>query len=224
MSPIQFDVSDDMRPATLLDDDVLSGLKPIDQQTLSNSLLQDTHVDSGERAPSSKPSCRQLFDVFTDGRVYLFAVIGVGNLAVTKYLTTYLPSLVHLMGYHPAEAHLLTIPPYTVACICCLLVGYSSSRRNEHVYHQLFCLAVALVGFILWVTLTDSGRVALYISTCIGCCGMLSAFPLLLCWLTHVIDGRTRRAMAIGFVMGIGQIGGVVLPLVRSPFVRTCAE
>ncbi|CAF4008914.1 unnamed protein product [Adineta steineri] len=189
-------------------------LKPSDQQTLTNCLLQDAGVSMNELTQNRIPSCQQIFCVFNDWRIYMYAVIAMGNYAITKYLTAYLPSLVHLMGYRPAEAHLLAIPPYTIACISCLLVGYSSSRRNEHVYHLVSCLLVALVGFVLWITLPVNAKVVMYISTCIACCGMFSAFPLLLSWLTNAINGRTETAMAISFIMGIGQIGGIVLPLV----------
>jgi hypothetical protein len=33
-------------------------------------------------------------------------------------------------------------------------------------------------------------------------------------WLTKNVGGHTKRAMAVGFAMGIGQIGGIVAPLV----------
>jgi hypothetical protein len=55
----------------------------------------------------------------------------------------------------------------------------------------------------------------LYVSTSIVCCGVFSAFPLLLSWLTNNVGGQTKRSIAIGFLMGISQIGGVILPFVR---------
>ncbi|CAF1008862.1 unnamed protein product [Rotaria sordida] len=58
----------------------------------------------------------------------------------------------------------------------------------------------------------DAGNVAVYVSTCVACCGTISAFPLLLAWLTNNVGGHTKRAMAVGFLVGIGQIGGVLAP------------
>jgi hypothetical protein len=79
----------------------------------------------------------------------------------------------------------------------------------------MFCLFVALLGFILNVTLIDQGKVAHYVCSCIACCGAFAAFPLLLSWLTNNVGGHTKKATAIGFVIGIGQIGGIIMPLVR---------
>jgi MFS family permease len=149
-------------------------------------------------------------------------MIAIGDLAVFKCLTMYLPELIKSMIGSKEEVHLMTIPLYFVAFICCLLAGYSSSRQNEHGFHIAFCLSVALLGFILIVTLFDKGNVAIYVSTCIAYCGTLSAFPLLLSWLTNNVGGHTKRAMAIGFLIGIGQIGGVLAPLVRLLLLKTC--
>jgi hypothetical protein len=119
------------------------------------------------------------------------------------------------MGYSNTETHLMTAPPYAVACVCCLLVGYSSSCRNEHGYHLAFCLTVGLLGFILMLTLVDQGKVAMYVTTIVGLCGTFSALSLILSWLTNNVGGHTKRAMAISFVIGTSQIGGIFMPLVR---------
>jgi sugar phosphate permease len=144
-------------------------------------------------------------------------MINIGDSGVLKYLTTYLPMIIETMGYHDAKVHLMTTPPFVIACICCLLVGYSASRWNEHGYHLMFCVSVALLGFILMVTPIHQNQVK-YVATCIVCAGILSVIPLLLSWLTNNIFGRQNRLIAIGFVMSLGQIGGIILPLVRSNF------
>ncbi len=184
-----------------------------DKAHLANLLLQDEVIPNHDNA---RLSWRQVLDVFIDLRIYLYSLIGIGNLGLIKYLSAYLPLLVDQdLGYLGAKAHLMTAPPYVFAFVCCLLASYSSSRRNEHGFHLLFCLFVAVLGFILMVILIDQGKAALYGSTCLACCGVFSAFPLLLSWLTNNVGGHTKKSIAIGFFMGIGQIGGVVLPVVR---------
>jgi predicted MFS family arabinose efflux permease len=149
-------------------------------------------------------------------------MIGIGDLTVFKFLTTYLPELAKSMSGYKEEAHLMIIPVYFAACICCLLAGYSSSRQNEHSFHIAFCLSVALLGSILMVTLFDQGNMAMYASTCIACCGSFSAFSLILSWLTNNVGGHTKRAMAVGFLISIGQIGGILAPQVRLLLLKTC--
>ncbi|CAF1068887.1 unnamed protein product [Rotaria sordida] len=193
--------------------DTVQWLDNCEKQLLTNLLREDAGLANSEPTSSTRLSWRQVRYVFIDWRIYLYVMIAVGDLAVHKCLTTYLPELAKPMSDFK-EVHLMTIPLDFVACICCLLAGYSSSCRNEHSFHLAFCLSIALLGFILMITLYDQGNVALYVSTCIAYCGAFSAFPLLLSWLTNNVGGHTKRALAVGFLVGMAQMGGALAPLV----------
>jgi cyanate permease len=192
------------------------GLNNMEKQLLTNLLRNDAGVGNSDPTPSTRISWRQIRYVFIDWRIYLYSLITLGGNTVIKCLTTFLPSLVEAMGYSKTTIHLMTAPPYAIACVFCLLVGYSSSRRNEHSYHLAFSLIVSLLGFILVLTLFDHGKAAVYVATTIGLCGSASAFSLILAWLTINVGGRTKRAMAISFVISLGQIGSINMPLVRA--------
>ncbi|CAF1060970.1 unnamed protein product [Rotaria sordida] len=75
-------------------------------------------------------------------------------------------------------------------------------------------LGVMTYLFLGGIPDTVQCNVALYVSTCIACCGTFSAFPLLLSWLTNNVGGHTKRAMAVSFFVGMGQMGGALAPLV----------
>ncbi|CAF3508881.1 unnamed protein product [Rotaria sp. Silwood1] len=196
-------------------------LDNIDKQLLTNFLRDDVGVADGEPTLGSRISWRQIRYAFTDCQGYLYSIIAFGILTAVKCLTTILPTLFEATGYTKTEAHLMTTPPYAIACICVLLVGYlSSSLRNKHAYHLVFCLLVALLGFILMFTLSDHGKVAICISGTVTCSGVFSALPLPLSWLTTNVGGHTKRSMSISFVIGIGQIGGIFMPLVRRLLVK----
>ncbi len=187
----------------------------IEKQLLTNLLREDAGVADIDLISGAHLSWRQVRYVFTDWRIYLYALITIGNNGVLRCLITFLPSLVEAMGYSGPIAHLMTVPPYAVTCVCCVLVGYSASRRNEHGYHLAFCLTVGLLGFILTLALFDQGAVAVYITTSAGLCGVFCALSLILSWLANNVGGHTKRAIAISFVLGISQIGGIFMPLVR---------
>ncbi len=183
-----------------------------EKQLLTNLLRDDAGIGDRENA---QLSWRQVFYVFIDWRIYLYALLHIGTLGVIKYLSAALPLLVEDMSSTEAEVYLMTAPPYASAFVCCLLVSYSASRINEHGFHFIFSLSVSLLGFILMLTLINRGKVALYVSLCITCSGIFSALPLLLSWLTNNVGGHTKRSIAIGFVVGMGQTGGIISPFVR---------
>lgn len=183
-----------------------------EKQLLTNILLKDEIIPDSD---DSLLSWRQAFYVFIDWRIYLYVLINIGSLGLLKYITTYLPIVVGDIGIRQPELYLMAAPPYVIAFVYSLLVCYSSSKRNEHSFHLIFCLLIALLGFILMLTLIDQGKAVLYVSSCIVCSGISSSFPLLLIWLTKNVSGHTKKPIAIGFFVAIGQLGGVILPLVR---------
>lgn len=191
------------------------GLNNIEKQLLTNLLRHDASIADHDLTLNSPVSWRQVRFVFIDWQIYLYGLINFGNAIVLLSLTTLLPALIKTTSNSQTTAHLVTIPFYTVGCICCLLVNYSSSRRNEHGYHVIFCLLVSLSGCILMLTLFEKGNVAIYISTGLTLCGVFPTFPLLLSWLTNNIGGHTKRTMAISFVIGIGEMSGIFIPEVR---------
>lgn len=141
-----------------------------------------------------------------DRRIYLYFIIATANLGTSKCLALVYPSLIHDWIGSPSLAHLITAPPYMVACISCIVGGLSSSRRNEHGYHISFFLLIAILGFILMILFTEIDPLAVYIGSCVACCGLYPAFPLSLAWLTKNTSGPSKRALAVCLFTASGQI------------------
>ncbi|CAF1100666.1 unnamed protein product [Adineta steineri] len=193
--------------------DTVQWLNIAEKHLLTNILRNDTIITNN---PDAHVSWKQILHVFTDRHIYLYALISMGNLGIIKYLSTSLPSIVQDMGTSSENVHLMTAPPYAFAFFACLLVNYSASRNNEHGFHLIFGLSFALLGFILTITLNSQSHTALYISSCITCCGVFSAFPVLLSWATKNVDGHTKKPVTLSFIIGIGQLGGIILPLTND--------
>lgn len=195
-----------------------SGLNNMEKQLLTNILRDDAGAANRENV---QLSWRQAYYVLIDIRIYLYALIIAANLGVIKYVNTYFPLLVENMRSFEAEQHLMAIPLYAFALLCCLSASYSSSRRHEYGLHIMFCLCVSLIGFLCMIVLIDRNKIAAYICKCIACSGTFAAYPLVLSWLTNNISGHTKRSVAVGFVIGVGgQIGGVIMPFVRYSCLR----
>ena len=188
---------------------------------LTNLLIKDAGPANSESTSSTRFSWQQVRHAFIDRRVYLYVVIGVGNWAVFKCVVMYFPEFLKRMCICK-EVHLFAIPIYFVTCICCLITGYSASCRNEHSFCLVFAQLIALLGFILKVTLSNEGNIAMYVSASIAYCGTFSAIPLFLSWLAHNVGGHTKRAGAIGLTNTICQIGGVLGPQVGLLLLKTC--
>lgn len=191
------------------------GLTNIEKQLLTNYFRNETDISECDLTSSSLLSWRHFRSVFTDWRLYLFGLIGFGNGCVILSLTTLLPKVMESMGYSKSAASLMIAPPYIAACTCCLLLSYLASRRNEHGNHVAFSSLIALSGCILMLPLFDKGKIAIYASVTVIFAGVFSTFALLISWLTKNVSSHATRAMAISFVVGIGEMSGIMTPLVR---------
>ena len=187
----------------------------VEKQILTNVLRNDAGAANRENV---RFSWRQAYYVLIDVRVWLYVLIAVGNLGIIKYLNTYLPVILEGLNSLGIDSHLAAIPPYILAFVCCLSVSYSSSRRHEFGFHIALCLCFTVVGFILMAILIDRSIIAAYVCKCISCANSFAVYPLIFSWLTNNVSGHTKRSMAVGFVVGLGQIGGIVMPFVRLWF------
>ena len=181
---------------------------------MTNLLLEDAGVVTDEFISGVRFSWLQIGRAFVDWRIYLYGAIGLCSFGINEFLTTYLPSLLESMGQSKATIHFMTAPVYAIASIFSLLVGYSSSRRQEISFHLIFCQFVALVGFILLLVLFNRGATALFSSMCIVCCGVFAVCPLILSWVTKNVGGQTKRTIAVGLVLSMGEGLGIVAPRV----------
>ena len=200
---------------------ISSELSNCEQELLTNLLREDAGAASSEFTSGIRLSWLQVGRAFTDWRIYLYVAIGFCNFGVNIFLTTYIPLLAQNVGQPTVFIHLKIAPFYAIACIFCLLVGYSSSRRQEISFHLIFCQLVTVLGFILLIIFFDRGETAVFASICVICCGAFSACPLILSWITKNIGGHTKRTIAIGLALCIGQAPGMFASQVRCLLLKT---
>jgi nitrate/nitrite transporter NarK len=187
---------------------------------LTNRLRQDTGLScNGEHIFS----WQQVRSVFIDWKVYLYMFIYVGNSIAAHCPIIYLPTLINIsMKFTNANAQLMSAPPHIISCITTLLISFSAGRFNERGYHMSLTLLIGIIGYILLITLTQYSATVLYIATCITCVGTYSTIPLIMSWFTNNIGGHTKRAVATGFIIGFGNISGIVVGQVSLNNINEC--
>ncbi|CAF3166897.1 unnamed protein product, partial [Rotaria sp. Silwood2] len=184
--------------------DAIRWLTPAEREILTNILRDPIDQEVAQ--------WHQVFHVFIDPKIWLFVIVTVGCLAVTRYWIAFFPSLFEILSFKNGERQLMSIPPYVLAWICALLAVFSVTRKKEHGFHVTFFLTISSIGFILMASLEENSRIGVYVGGFVACSGVYSAFPVLMGWLASYVSGHMKRALAIGFVVGIGQIGGIILP------------
>lgn len=193
------------------------GLKPIEKAILTDGLCKDAGVNT--IGSKKRIICQEMHHAFKDPQVYFYAAIGISILGLIKYLTALIPLLIQKMTLCETEKYLTATPPSIMGCIFCFAVGYSASHFKERSLHLLVCLIIDIIGVIMMTVLHRYGVVAEYIGLCVSYCGTFGSLPMLLSWLTGNIHGNTKRATAVAFVLGIGQLIGCLTVVVSKKIV-----
>lgn len=72
-------------------------------------------------------SWSQVISVFTDWKIYVYAIIYISGTIPLQGVTLFLPTLIHGMGqWTPVQSQLMTVAPYFAAFLMILIISCSS--------------------------------------------------------------------------------------------------
>jgi ACS family tartrate transporter-like MFS transporter len=138
-------------PACLLAFAVLKFLPdgPAAASFLSEAEKQEIAARLTREKPATPPS---LWPGLVDPRVLLLGLAGTGIGASIFGCQLWLPQIVKALGYSNLTTGFIAALPYMVAIPTVLLVGRSSDRRGERIWHNAIPLLAAAGGFIVAAT------------------------------------------------------------------------
>ncbi|KZL74853.1 major facilitator superfamily transporter [Colletotrichum incanum] len=151
--------------------------------------------------------------VLTDWKIYLLILVNWSN-AVPNYAMKFtMPQIIKNMGYTSANAQLLTIPPYAVGAVSAYVFSVFADRyswRMPFIVGPQLCLVVSFS-----ILFTKSGEIKdnialCYFAVCLACFGMYPILPGVNAWNVANTPSPTKRAISIGFLVCVGNIGGLI--------------
>ncbi|KAJ2262224.1 hypothetical protein GGI01_001694 [Coemansia sp. RSA 376] len=158
---------------------------------------------SGHNADSSLIDKRQLWAALKDYKNIFTCLIYIGlNIPLASF-TSFLPTIVKLMGYTEATAQLMTVPPYACAIVCVFAMCWNSDRTQRRGYHVAASATLACLGYILLIS--SSNIKANYTGACFVAMGLYPIVPLMLSWVANNNVGHTKRAISIAMLNTFGQ-------------------
>ncbi|KAK7734282.1 hypothetical protein SLS53_007932 [Cytospora paraplurivora] len=124
----------------------------------------------------------------------------------------FLPTIIKDLGYTAANAQLLTIPPYAFAFITTVIVAILSERLHKRAIFVAGSAAFGAIGYIILLANTDPARRpgVSYLGTFFAAGGIYPASALALSWPAINVSGQTKRAVANGMQISIGNCGAVL--------------
>ena len=127
---------------------------------------------------------------------------------ITSFILTRQPTIIKQLGYSSAQAQLLTIPPYAVACVLTLVVAVLSERSHLRAPFIMGSSAVGCIGYILLLAQNRPG--ISYLGTFFAAAGIYPAVAIVLSWPANNVSGQTKRCIANAMQISIGNLGAVL--------------
>jgi len=145
-----------------------------------------------------------------DWKMYLAAIIYSGITTPLYSFSIFLPSIIHDLGWSQSvvQTQLYSVPPYVAAAILTVVVGYLADRTRTRGVYNLASSIVGAAGFLMLLASKSPG--VKYGGTFLGAIGIYPCISNTITWVANNVEGGYRRGVILGFVIGWGNLNGIV--------------
>ncbi|KAG0243923.1 hypothetical protein BGW41_000756 [Actinomortierella wolfii] len=155
-------------------------------------------------------SWKQFRLALTDWQVYAYIIGYFTGSAPLYALSLFIPSIVLSFKYDPVVTQIMSAPAFFCAALTCLLCAFLSDRYQAR---AVFCMVpcwIGSLGYILLIIFRNHSPAVRYVCLTITTCGVFSSAPAMFSWFSSNFGGHTKKAVAIGMIVSMGCIGGVL--------------
>lgn len=120
-------------------------LSPDDRARVLRRLRSDQQASSGHEEFQMK----YFWQSVKDWKTYAFSIIYMGADGSLYAFSLFLPSIIAGLGYTSTRANLLSVPPYAVAAVVTVVVGYIADRTQQRGFCNIFVSIFGIAGFAM---------------------------------------------------------------------------
>lgn len=145
-----------------------------------------------------------------DWKMWLGMVIYMGCDMPLYAFSLFLPSIINGLGWNTTvvRAQLMSVPPYAVAAVLTVAIGFIADRTRARGLCNIIVSIFGVVGFAMMLG-SDKPAVQ-YAGTFLGALGIYPCISNTISWMANNIEGVYKRGVVLGFVIGWGNLNGVI--------------
>ncbi|KAF8303429.1 MFS general substrate transporter [Clavulina sp. PMI_390] len=182
-----------------------SFLTPKERAFVSN---RQRHASGSVAAEDDSLDFTYVWKALSDWQVWL-SILTYMSVVVPLYACAlFLPSIINGFGYSTPVSQLLTVPPFTFASICLIIIAYYSDKTKTRYPFILFGQTVGLIGFI--INISPAPRGVKYFGMFLCTAGIYGSFPGVVAWLGNNLSPSLKRGIGMALQIGIGNFGGAI--------------
>ena len=118
------------------------------------------------------------------------------------------PTIINTYTIGTIRTQLLSVPPWACGFVSALGIAALSDRVRHRFLFVAVPLLFAIAGYCILLTVHTSPSTQ-YAAMFLIVLGIWTPLPIIVCWTTMNVRGSAERAVAIGWIIGFGNIGGI---------------
>jgi len=173
-------------------------------------VIRRLRADKQSSAHDERFSWVCLWSALADWKMWLGMAIYMGTTVPLYAFSIFLPSIIRDLGLGETvvQAQLYSVPPYVAAAILTVIVGWLADRTRTRGVYNLASSLLGSAGFVMLLA-TDHPGVQ-YAGTFLGALGIYPCISNTITWMANNIEGVYRRGIVLGFVIGWGNLNGII--------------
>ena len=153
-----------------------------------------------------------LWQAVKDWKTYMSMLVYMGPLMPLYSISLFLPTIISNLSFTTPTStvrnQLLTVPPYAVATMITVIVGFVSDRHQRRGIYIVGLAPIAVIGFVMLIASTNPH--VQYAGTFLGAVGIYASIPVTIAWIANNVEGVYKRGIVLGLVIGWGNLNGIV--------------
>ncbi|RYC66083.1 hypothetical protein CHU98_g98 [Xylaria longipes] len=173
-------------------------------------VIRRLKLDQQSSAEHEEWSTRYLYAGLKDWKMWLGMVIYMGCDMPLYAFSLFLPTIIQESGWSTSviRTNLLSVPPYAAAAVLTIIIGFIADRTRQRGLCNIIVSVIGIVGFILLIASNDPA--VKYAATFLGALGIYPCISNTITWMANNTEGVYKRGVVLGFVIGWGNLNGIV--------------
>ncbi|KAJ8130798.1 hypothetical protein O1611_g2830 [Lasiodiplodia mahajangana] len=173
-------------------------------------VIRRLKLDQQSSAEHEEWSMKYLYAGLKDWKMWLGMVIYMGCDMPLYAFSLFLPTIIQESGWNTSviRTQLLSVPPYAAAAVLTVIIGFVADRTRQRGLCNIIVSAIGIVGFILLIASNDPA--VKYAATFLGALGIYPCISNTITWMANNAEGVYKRGVVLGFVIGWGNLNGIV--------------
>ena len=180
-------------------------LKPDDRARVIRRLKVDKQASANHESFQMK----YFWAAMKDYKTWLQCVIYMGCDGPLYCFSLFLPTIISTLGtWSPVQSQLLSVPPYALAAILTITVGYVADRTQQRGLCNIVMSLFGIAGFSMLLGSHTPG--VQYAGTFLAAAGIYPCISNTITWGSNNFEGVYKRGVAIGVFIGWGNLNGIM--------------